>query len=135
MKIVIDTNIFISSFFWGGNPKEVFERVVNGLDELIITDEILHEIAVVMSSSKFSLEKSEIDDYVKIIERFSRKIKSVNKLVFSSRDPDDDKILKCAISGDVDFIITGDKDLLVIKEYETIKIMKPKDYLELLTSP
>ena len=43
MKIVIDSNIFISSFFWGGNPKEVFERVINGLDELFITDEIIYE--------------------------------------------------------------------------------------------
>ena len=44
MKIVLDANIFISSFFWGGNPRLVVERVIAGLDELFITKEILDEI-------------------------------------------------------------------------------------------
>jgi len=53
MKIVIDSNIFVSSFFWAGNPRNVFDRVTNGLDELYITDEILEEIFSVMSRKKF----------------------------------------------------------------------------------
>jgi predicted nucleic acid-binding protein len=43
MRIVLDSNIFVSSFYWKGNPRKVFERVTNGLDELYITDEILNE--------------------------------------------------------------------------------------------
>jgi predicted nucleic acid-binding protein len=38
MKIVIDTNVFVTSFFWGGHPREVFEKIINGFDELYITD-------------------------------------------------------------------------------------------------
>jgi len=45
---------------------------------------------------------------------------------------DDDKILLCGIAGDVDYIITGNEDLLVLNEYENIKILKPKDYLEIV---
>jgi predicted nucleic acid-binding protein len=41
MKVVLDSNIFVSSFFWRGNPRKIFDRVMNGLDELYITDEIL----------------------------------------------------------------------------------------------
>ena len=92
MRIVIDSNVFISSFFWGGHPREIFDRVLNGLDELFIT-------------------------------------KSSPKPV--SRDKDDDKIVQCGLDGKVDFIITGDKDLLVLKEYETLKIMTPKNYLKI----
>ena len=132
MKIVIDSNIFVSSFFWGGNPKEVFDRVLNGLDELFITDEIIQEIISVMSSNKFTVNNNEIDDYVKIIEKYSKKIVSENVSVLISRDQDDNKILQCAFDGNVDYIITGDKDLLVLIEYESIKIMKPKEYLELI---
>ena len=132
MKIVIDSNIFVSSFFWGGNPKEVFDRVLNGLDELFITDEIIQEIISVMSSNKFTVNNNEIDDYVKIIEKYSKKIVSENVPVLISRDQDDNKILECAFDGNVDYIITGDKDLLVLIEYESIKIMKPKEYLELI---
>ena len=130
MKIVIDTNIFVSSFFWGGYPREIFERVINGLDELYITDEIIKEITSVMKSSKFTANSSEIKDYIKIIEKYSKKIVLKNSLESISRDKDDDKILQCGLDGDVDFIITGDKDLLVLIEYKTIKIMKPKEYLE-----
>jgi putative PIN family toxin of toxin-antitoxin system len=132
MKIVIDSNIFVSSFFWGGHPKEVFERVINGFDELFITDEIIKEIISVMSSKKFNVNSSEIEDYIKIIGKYSKIIISKSVLGSISRDRDDDKILQCGLDGNVDFIITGDKDLLVLKEYETIKIIKPKDYLEIV---
>jgi uncharacterized protein len=134
MKIVIDSNIFVSSFFWGGYPREVFERIINGLDELYITDEIIREITSVMNSKKFNVNSIEIEDYVKIIERYSKKVvlKSVPKSI--SRDKKDDKILQCGLDGNVDYIVTGDKDLLVLKEYETIKIIKPKDYLEIILS-
>jgi len=132
MKIVIGSNIFVSSFFWGGHPREVFERVINGLDELFITDEIKKEIFSVMSSSKFAVKISEIEDYIKIIEKYSINIELKDTPKSISRDKDDDKILQCALDGNADFIIIGDNDLLVLKEYKTIKIIKPKNYLELV---
>jgi putative PIN family toxin of toxin-antitoxin system len=132
MKIVIDTNIFVSSFFWEGHPQKVFERVINGLDELLITDEIIKEITSVMSSNKFTVDSGEVEDYVKIIEKYSKKVITKNVPESISRDKDDDKILQCGITGNADFIVTGDKDLLVLKEYQKIKILKPKDYLEIV---
>jgi uncharacterized protein len=130
MKIVIDSNVFVSSFFWGGHPREVFERVINGFDELYITDEIIKEITSVMSSRKFDVNSIEIEDYTRIIEKYSKNIITKNVPNSISRDKSDDKILQCGLDGNVDYIVTGDKDLLVLKEYETIKIINPKDYLE-----
>jgi putative PIN family toxin of toxin-antitoxin system len=132
MKIVIDSNVFISSFFWSGNPQKIFDRVINGLDELFITDKIIEEITSVMGSRKFNANRSEIEDYVKIIEKYSKKTVSKNVPEPISRDKDDDKILQCGFNGNVDFIITGDKDLLVLKEYKAIKIITPKKYLEIV---
>jgi putative PIN family toxin of toxin-antitoxin system len=132
MKIVIDSNIFVSSFFWGGHPREIFERVINGLDELFITDGIIKEITTVMSSKKFTVNNSEIEDYVRIIKKYSKKVIAKKVPESISRDRDDDKILQCGFDGNVDFIVTGDNDLLVLKEYEAIKIIKPKDYLEMV---
>ena len=130
MKIVIDANIFISSFFWGGNPRMVFDRVINGLDSLFITDKILNEIAEVMLRDKFALENHKVKEYIKIIENHSIKIYHDENIEKVSRDSDDNKILKCALEGKVDFIITGDNDLLVLKEYKNIKIIDPKKYLD-----
>jgi len=132
MKIVMDSNIFVSSFFWGGNPRYVFDRVINGLDESFTNEQILKEIESVMNSRKFSVNSNEIQDYIKIIRKYSKIIDSKEIPKDISRDNDDNKILQCGFDGNVDFIITGDKDLLVLIEYEKIKIMKPRDYLEIM---
>jgi putative PIN family toxin of toxin-antitoxin system len=130
MKIVLDSNIFVSAFYWKGNPRKVFERVASGLDELYITDEILNEILDVMSRKKFNSNPKEIADYIRIIESFSIKLFTRNKIEKVSRDNNDDKILQCGIDGNVDFIITGDNDLLVLEKYRNVKIIGPKEYLE-----
>ena len=99
MKIVIDANVFVSSFFWGGNPRIVFDRVINGFDELFITDKILNEISTVMLSDKFDLENNKVEEYIKIIENYSVKIYHDENIENVSRDIDDNKILKCALEG------------------------------------
>jgi len=132
MKIVLDTNIFVSSFFWAGNPRKVFDRVTNGLDELYITDEILKEIISVMSEKKFDTSIEKIQEYVKTIESYSIKISSKSIPEKISRDENDNKILQCGFDGNVNYIITGDNDLLVLKEHGKIKIVKPKVYMELI---
>jgi putative PIN family toxin of toxin-antitoxin system len=129
MKVVLDSNIFISAFYWKGIPRKVFDRITNGLDELYITDEILNEIIAVMASKKFNSNINEIKEYTKIIESYAIKLYSKDDPIEISRDKDDNKILQCAIDGDVDYIITGDNDLLVLNEYKGIKIIKPYDYL------
>jgi len=130
MKIVLDSNIFVSSFYWAGNPRKIFDRVTNGFDELYITDEIIKEIISVMSREKFNTGIEEINEYIKIIESYSIKMLSQKIPQNVSRDKNDDKILQCGIDGNVEFIITGDNDLLVIKEYNKIKILKPGEYLK-----
>ncbi|MDR1256420.1 MAG: putative toxin-antitoxin system toxin component, PIN family [Spirochaetaceae bacterium] len=132
MKIVLDSNIFVSSFFWKGNPRRILDRITSGLDELYITDEILQEIAAVMSRKKFDTKTNDITDYIKIIESYSIKSFPKTKIKDGSRDIDDNKILECGFECNIDFIITGDDDLLVLKKYNNIKIVKPKEYLDVL---
>jgi len=132
MKLVIDTNVFVSSFYFAGNPRKVFDRVTDGLDELFITDDILAEIVSVMSRKKFNSGNDEIAEYINIIENYAIKLLVGNALENASRDQDDNKILQCGLDGNVDYIITGDNDLLVLKEYNKIKIIKPKDYLDIV---
>jgi putative PIN family toxin of toxin-antitoxin system len=74
MKTVLDANIFISSFFWGGNPRNVLQRAISKLDELYISKEILNEIEDVMGRKKFHAEKTEIDYYINSIEEIANKI-------------------------------------------------------------
>jgi putative PIN family toxin of toxin-antitoxin system len=86
MKIVLDANIFISAFFWGGNPRFVLQRAISKIDELYITKEILDEIEGVMGRPKFHVEKAAIEYFINSIEEISNKAISVKKVKDSSRD-------------------------------------------------
>ena len=132
MKPVIDSNVLVSSFYFAGNPRKVFDRVTDGLDELFVTDDILAEIVSMMSRKKFNSGNDEIAEYIGIIESYAIKVPAGNTLENASRDQDDNKILQCGLDGNADYIITGDNDLLVLKEYGKIKIIKPKDYLDMV---
>jgi putative PIN family toxin of toxin-antitoxin system len=132
VKLVVDTNVFISAFYWGGISQKVIDRIIKGIDELYISNEILDEIANVMARPKFKSGPETIDRYVKTIEKTGKKIFINGEIKNICRDKDDDDKIECALKGAVDFIITGDEDLLVLGEYQNIKIRTPKEYLEIV---
>ena len=132
MKIVLDANIFISSFFWGGNPRMVLERVITRTDELLITKEILDEIEEVLNRPKFHVGKNEIEYYLQSIEEIAHKIVTKNRLTKASRDKADNKYIECGIAGKANYIISGDIHLLEIREYDNLKIVTAKEYLEII---
>jgi len=130
MRIVLDANIFVSSFFWGGNPRMVLKRVIEGIDELFITKEILDEIDEVMGRPKFHTDKEEIDYFINSIEEIGNKIIPKRRIRNGSRDKTDNKYIECGIAANADYIISGDIHLLELREYENIKIIMARDYLE-----
>ncbi|GHU34803.1 hypothetical protein FACS1894172_15600 [Spirochaetia bacterium] len=132
MKVVIDSNIFVSSFFWKGSPRKIVNRAIEGIDELYITQKILDEISEVVNRPKFNTDKDGVKYYLKSIEEIANELISNIKIQNGSRDVDNTIILECGITGNVDYIITGDDDLLVLKEFNRIKIITPKEYLEIV---
>ena len=132
MKIVLDANIFISAFFWGGNPRAVLERVINKSDDLLITKEILDEIEDVIGRPKFHVDRDAIEYFIKSIEETGTKIIPKKQIINASRDKTDNKYIECAIAGNADYIISGDIHLLEIKKCRTIKIVSARDYLEII---
>ena len=132
MKIVLDTNIFISSFFWGGNPRLVVERIITGIDELYMSKEILDEIEDVMGRPKFHVDKDEINYFINLIEEIGNKIIPQKRIKNGSRDKNDNKYLECGITANADYIISGDIHLLELNEYNKIKIVTAKKYLEIV---
>jgi putative PIN family toxin of toxin-antitoxin system len=134
MKLVVDANVFISAFYWGGNPQRIIERIIEGMDELYISNELLNEIAEVMARPKFKSEPALIDRYIKTIEKLGKKVFLTGSIAGICRDKDDDDKLECGMLGAVDYIITGDTDLLVLNNYDQIKIVTVKKYLEIMNS-
>jgi putative PIN family toxin of toxin-antitoxin system len=134
MKVVLDSNIFISAFTRSGKPDAVFERIAEELDILFITDDIVSEIEGVLKRAKFDLSDEKVEQRIAMIEKFGKKvvITPKHRATGVCRDPKDDKFLECAHAAGVDYIITGDKDLLVLKEYCGAKIITVNEYLKII---
>src|SRR4030042_673438 len=130
MRVVVDTNIFVSSFF-GGNPRKIIDLWKKGEISLCLSKDILDEYVDV-------LERIGLEDEREIEELLSLFAKGIN-IIFTTKtpkikvvkeDPDDDKFIECAIGLKAEVIITGDKALKAIKEYLGIKILTPQQFLK-----
>lgn len=129
MKVVIDTNIFISSFF-GGNPKRIIDDWKEGKLTLCLSGEIVEEYTEVLR--RIGLEnEEELGELLELFRKgynllFTRK---TPKLSVVKADPDDNKFIECAVKLKAEYIITGDQELERVREYEGIKIVSPKEFL------
>jgi putative PIN family toxin of toxin-antitoxin system len=135
MNIVIDANIFISSFIGKGNPRTVVDRVADTKDTLFITDEILAEVDSVFRKRKFHLTEEIIQYRMTRIKRIGTKIKvAASERITDGgcRDTTANKYLACAVAAKADYVISGDIHLRELKEYRGIKIVNPAEYLEIV---
>lgn len=129
-KATLDTNILISALGWKGNPKKVFDKVVNGEVELIISEEQFDELSEALDYPKFQFTKEQKDRFKALILGLATFVKPMEKILVIKRDPDDNMHLESAIAGDVSYIVSGDADLLNLKEFRRIKIVTAKKFLE-----
>lgn len=129
IRAVIDTNVLISAFVVYGKPRKILDRVFAGKVRLLTSPAILAEFEEVISRNKFGFTRPQVQRIVSLIIRAAEMIEPKTKIVFVAEDPDDDKVLECAVDGNAEYIITGDKHLLKIKKYKKIKIVNPNTFL------
>jgi len=130
VKVVFDTNIFISAFVIPNSKAEqAIIKIIEGSDTLLLSKEIMGEILSVLSI-KFHRDREAISHVAFYLSDLARMIKPTRKIRLFKDDPDN-RILECAVSGRADVIVTGDKEILKLGEYERIKIISLKDYLEM----
>lgn len=127
MKVVLDTNVFISGVFWNGSPQKILDLWMKNKVEVFVTKSILNEYLRVLREIDRSDHAAEkwgvfITEHTTIVPD--------KRLVHMCRDPDDDKFLDCALIADADCIVSGDKDLLSLKSVGGIKIVTPSLFLK-----
>lgn len=130
MRVVLDTNVIIAAFAARGLCAEIFE-VCLAEDAVIISEHILTEVQKKMVE-KIHLPKDTVRSIIKYLRDKAELFEpeKVDKSV--CRDKDDIKIIGTALSGNAEFIITGDDDLLTLKEHEGVKIITPREYWDFL---
>ena len=127
---MIDTNVFVSSFY-GGNPRKIIDLWKKGNINLCLSKDILEEYVDVLQRVGLK-EEEEIEELLSLFA------KGIN-IIFTTRtpkikvvidDPDDDKFIECAVALKAEVIITGDKVLRAMGEYMGIKILSPQEFLK-----
>lgn len=131
MKIVLDTNILISALGWkGGNEYKILKKCFNKELELLFSSEILEEFIKVAKRPKFEFSLEEIDEFISSLLEISKFLVPDKKFDIIKDDPEDNKFLDAAVAGKANFIISGDKHLLQLKEFRGIKILTPREFLD-----
>lgn len=127
MKIFLDTNVLISAFIArGGHSHEILTHAVHQ-HELYFSDFILRELKQKLRA-KFHFSNTAIKKLTDFMERFLVRGETASVVDKICRDPDDDQVLADAETNHVDFILTGDQDLLILKTHKNIRIIAPRDY-------
>lgn len=127
MRIVLDTNVFVSGIFWNGSPSKILAMWAERRFDLFVTPEILGEYTDVVH--RLSSNTSLSDQWILFVESHASIVRSRSRVTLS-RDNADNKFLECAMSARADFLITGDRDLLELQEIFPIPIVIPAGFLK-----
>jgi uncharacterized protein len=127
VKILLDTNVLIAAFVGRGVCADLLEHCVEQ-HEVFTSEFILDEFAKKLVS-KFKAEPEETTAATHLLRSRLSVVSYAPLGSMVCRDSDDDNILAAAVSGECDCIITGDKDLLVLKQFGTCRILSPSDFL------
>ena len=130
MKVVIDTNVFISSFF-GGNPRKIIDLWKKEKMTLCLSKDVLDEYMDVLQRVGLK-DENEIGELLSLFAKgfnilFTTKTPKIRAV---KDDPDDDKFIECAVALKAEVIITGDKAFKRMGEYMGMKILTPQQFLK-----
>ncbi len=136
MRLFLDTNVLISAYFWHGAERKLLWECLRGSHECCISDYVVYELRKVLIG-KFSLPGESIERYLSLLTSFLVLIETGNGPEVS-RDPKDNPILWACAKGDVDALVTGDGDLLSLRDRDKMlcignscfKVLRTKEVLE-----
>ena len=132
-RIVLDTNVLISAIIRNGKPRQLLRKSVNDRKYVMVTsDEILNETADVLRRPKFQISEDEIKEILFVLISSSDIKMTKSRFKVIKEDPDDDVIINTAYDGQADYIVSGDDDLLRVKEFKGIQIVTVVEMLKFL---
>jgi len=128
LKVVLDTNILVSAIIFGGYPRHILQKVVEGEVVAFTSKFLIAELSDVLIK-KFSFSKEQVEAVISLLSQHLL-IVAPTKSIDTLADKADNRVLEAALEARVKFIITGDKDLLELKEFKGIRIVFPADFLK-----
>jgi len=132
LRVVLDTNVLISAVLFGGKPRQILEKAIRGEIRLCLSEPILDELKGVLQRSKFGYSPEMIQFILMELTGIADFVNPTESLHVILEDPDDNKILECAVEAKAHYVITGDLHLLKISRYLNIEVLNAGAFLERL---
>lgn len=129
IRVVADTNIYISALMFGGLPGGFLDLAFKDGFQLVISPTLLDELDEKLLM-KFRLSSNDADLVRQRLEAAAHLVSTVSTLAVIKADPDDDRVLECAIAGRADYIVSGDRHLLKLRTYENIPIVTVRNFMD-----
>ena len=127
-RVVADSNIWVSALIWGGKPLQLLELALQGEIDLAISPDVLNESVSVLRE-KIGLDAEDVQKAEGFMRRCARELTPTERLNDVQSDPDDDKVLECAVAAAAHTVVSGDTDLLRMGSFRSIKIQRVSEFL------
>jgi len=130
VNIVCDTNVLISGILFGGHARQILRLASQGVITNFISSEILRELEDVLLRPKFGLNSEKVLGIISLTKDSFESVVTARRVSKILNDPDDNHILATASKADASFIVSGDRHLLDLKEWEGIRMISPAEFMK-----
>jgi uncharacterized protein len=132
--VAADTNIYISALIFAGLPRQFLLAAEDARIRLFISEPIRQELLRILQT-KFSWSNDQVNEILLQLESCTELVRPIEMLDVIKEDPDDNRVLECAVAAGARFIVSGDNDLLRLGQFRNIRIVKVADFMKLITPP
>ena len=130
MRIVLDTNVFISGIFFTGPPSDILKAWRDGKVQVLVSPSILDEYQRIGAELALEFRDVDLKPFLDLLTVQAEIVLAPTLPPVIHDDPSDDKFLEAAVAGNASYIISGDKHLLTLSEFQGIQILKPRDFAQ-----
>lgn len=129
LRVVADTNVYISAFNFGGAPDQVLALARRGRIEMFVSKPILDEIEEVLQR-KFQWPLSRAREALTFVREFAKEVRSTQRVDAIEKDEPDNRILECALAANAAIVVSGDSHLRDLGSFQRIRILSPRAFLD-----
>jgi putative PIN family toxin of toxin-antitoxin system len=130
VRVILDTNVFVSGVFFAGPPYRILEAWRDGKLKLIVSQEILEEYQRVGETLAEQFPGINLQPIIDLVATNAEIFPNQVLLESVCEDPDDDKFIACAIASRSKMIVSGDRHLLKVSGFGGIKVMRPRQFID-----
>ncbi|MYA12884.1 MAG: putative toxin-antitoxin system toxin component, PIN family [Gemmatimonadetes bacterium] len=134
VKVVVDTNVFVSGVFFGGPPGEVLAAWRDKRIEFVVSREIIEEYVRVGERLSMRFPGVDLEPALQLVAAFATLVPVPPLPEPVCADGDDDKFLACAVAAGAGYVVSGDRALLATSPYRNVVVIRPRDFMDNICS-